>query len=309
MKKSYYVRLYFNSKRTSRRKLFNFLDSLYKIEKIEAFFVLMQSSGFEVLKNMKQIQYSAHLTAREEPTILNKDEAILSAEITKTIDENSDSILALVIKDNQNVINSFNNLIQKYNFIRKVYKKIEPTEKIDIITPLNLRWDADVYKLSFLISKYAVVLENIQTQLDLQALPRIFFNFAFVSDLVNKFNKRKYYKKIILDYHQYLVRYFRFNQEENIYINKASRKYINLVDRIIRGNYEFQRNKIFTYKVDEVYRVLEKQNSLLKRVDKKFGKLHMHWIFYHWFNNSSGVHFGQEVFLVFTLRNYFECPK
>lgn len=299
----YYIKLYFNSKSISEKNIFSFLNSLNKVKEIEFFYSFLDSAGFAILKKMKKIQEENKFKFSGNPIISNKEEKKLLVNYYPP----NEYILLIVVKNKEHIKNIIDGIIRdNKKFFFRINKRITRIENIDIVTPLNMRGEQNILKLSFLISKCAIDLINIKKESWSNNFPNMFFGVALIFDLIKKNKRQRLFKKIIYDYFLYLLNYFELNKEERLSLDRASKKYIRIIEMIDKKELGFQQNKKYLDLVNELYKLLLR-NKVLIKVKKK--PRNFYWMFYHWFNNSLNVNFTQEVSLVFILKNFYENKK
>ncbi len=254
---------------------------------------------------MKKIQKENRLEFNKGPIISNQKERIL----VKNFRKGNKSVLLVVVRNKDRIKKAIDNSIKvNRKLFYKIDKNITNIENVDIITPLNMRGDQDILELSFLLSKYAINLLNIKKNIELKNFPNMFLGVALVFDLAKKFKAQKLLKEIINNYFFYLLDYFQLSIEEKNSLEKVSKKYLGIIRKINDKELDFQRNKGYLDVVSEVCKTLRK-SVFLPRIKNKFKDKNFYWMFYHWFNNSLGVHFAQEVILIFILENFYEMKK
>lgn len=292
----YYVKLHYDSNSISKKDIINFLILLDKIENIQFFFVFLDKSGFEAVKKMKKIQIANNLKFYGSPIITNDFERRL----TKRRFKETEQLLLIVAKHNKSIKSAMDGIITRNKkLFYNVNKKITQIHNVDIVTPLNMRNNDDVLRLSFLISKYAIKLLALKRNLDLKNFPNMFLGVAFIFDFLKTFNKRRILKDIIQDYYHYLLDYFKFSKKEILDLDKIGKKYISMIKKINREEFDFQKNRAYLDVVGTLHNTLAEDNLLAKIDNKLYGML------FHWFNNSLDIHFTHEVVLVFILKNYY----
>ncbi len=299
---AYYLKLYFDPQNILEKDILLFLNSLNKIKSIQFFFVFLDRIGLETIKKMKKIQKNNGFDFTGNPIISNEKER----ELIEDFQKKNEQILLIVIRHcnhNRSAIDGVINMNKKMFY--KINKKITEIKNIDIVTPLNMRSDYDILKLSFLLSKYAISLLNVKRETNLKDFPSMFLGIALIFDLAKIFKKQELIKEIIRDYYFYLLDYFQFSQSEGSSINQASKKYIKIIQKIDDRKFNFQKHKLYLSVINELHQALIKNKSLIK-INNKPNNKKLYGIFFHWFNNSLNVHFAQEVVLIFVLKNFYE---
>jgi len=193
----YYIKLYFDPKDALEKDIFVFLDSLNKIKKIEFFFSFLNEAGLETVRKMKKIQKENRFKFNKGPIISNREERI----IIKNFYRENKSVLLVVARNKDCIKNAIDNIIRaNRKLFHKIDKKITNIENVDIITPLNMRGDQDILKLSFLLSKCAINLLNVKKDIGLKNFPNMFLGVALVFDLAKRFKAQGLLKEIINNY-------------------------------------------------------------------------------------------------------------
>jgi len=304
MKNSFlYSVLAYNDKKVTIKELFIFLESLYKIKKVRIFFVFLSLSGFESLKKIKKFQETRGFKFGEQPTIPYQQESVYA----KTKNYKNKSVLCIVAKTTQN---KYLKIISEINKNRRLFdsinNKFSDYDKIDLITPLNMRKDHDVLQFSFLLSDWAVKAFTLKENMCFSGFPQIFFNCSIVKDVFVLFGREKLFLREINYYYKYLLEYFRFNYLERKSIFKNAKKYLPILNQLLNHRFAFQSNCDYTNLVGSIYNVLKREKALLGHINGKIGEKKKNGMFFHWFNNSSGVSFAQEVATVFLLKEWYE---
>jgi len=298
----YYIKLYFNFQKNLEKDILSFLDSLGKIKNIQFSFSFLDKSGLETVRKMKKIQENNKFEFCGRPLISNEEERRLSKNFYK---ENR-RILLIIARCDGNIKNTIDGVIKKHGIIFcKIDKKIARIHDLDIVTPLNMRGDIDVLRLTFLLSKCAIKLLDIKRELNLENFPNMFLGIALIFDLEKIFKKQKITKGIIRSYYLYLLDYFKFDKKELLSLKRVSKKYIKIIKEIDKKNFSFQNNKMYANLVNGLSGLLVKDDLLIK-INNKFKDKNLYWIFFHWFNNSLNTHFAQEIVLLFALKKFYE---
>lgn len=283
----YYIKLYFDPKNDTEKDILFFLDSLAKIKKVEFFFSFLNEAGLETIKKMKKIQKENRFKFNKGPIISNQEERVL----IKNFYKENKSVLLVVVRNKDHIKNAIDNIIRaNRKLFHKIDKNITNIENVDIITPLNMRGDQDILKLSFLLSKYAINLLNVKRDIGLKNFPNMFLGVALIFDVAKKFKAQGLLKEVINNYFFYLLDYFNLSTEEKKSLKKVNKKYLEIIRKANNKELNFQSDKGYLDLVNEVYKTLKK-SVFLPRIKNKFKDKNFYWMFYHWFNNSLNVHF------------------
>ncbi|MFA6105065.1 MAG: hypothetical protein WC725_00490 [Patescibacteria group bacterium] len=305
MKKVYYIKIYYKPKNIYEKKILFLLQSLSNIRRIKFFHHFLDQNGLETVKKMKKLQETRGYKYSGKPIITNNIEKGL----VKINTGQNRSVLLIVIKADDRIKKEIDDLLNKFkHFFLSIKISTKYVEDVEIITPLNMRGGNDFLNLSFYISKIAIDLLKIKKNSDLKNMPMVFLGVSVIFDLEKKFKKKYIFKKIIHQYRLYLNKYFMFNENEMLSLNKASEKYVGILTKVDKCEFDFQNGVVYKYFINGIYDYFNKSNHL-KRVENNNKKRQLSWQFFHWFNNSLNIHFAKEVLLVFVLMKYYESKK
>jgi len=302
-KEFFYSVLSYDPKKITEKKLFIFLGSLYKTKDIKIFFVFLPPGGLGFLKKIKEYQKKQGLKFGEQPVISLKKERFL----VEVDDENNLSFLCLVAKSaNDKYFEIFDKIAKEKNNFSSAVSKVVFLSKIDLITPLNTRGDQDVLDFSFLLSKWAVKGRALKEKICPPGFPLVFFSFLVIRDLFVLFGYKNCFVAEVNYYYQYLLKYFRFSLFEKIVIRKKAKKYLPVFNKMLDNRFAFQVSSKYNNFIDSLFTTLQKEKDLLCRLNCKIGKKKMNGMFFHWFNNSLGINFSQEIAVLFIFKRWYE---
>jgi hypothetical protein len=286
-----------------KKKLFIFLNSIYKIKGGKIFFVFIPASGLKSLKKIKNFQEQQGFKFGEQPIISYEEENFFAGKLIK---RNDLMCLCLVAKLPNNDYSEISKKILKQNkYVYSIKNKMTSLSKIDLITPLNMREDSDVMEASFLLSKLAIKVRSVKEKICPLGFPLIFFSFIFIYDVFLVFKNKKLFVSEVDNYYKYLLNYFEFSPLEKKDIEEKSQKYVLFFDQMMNKKLPFQLEKSYNNFVESIVIELKKEKILLSKLNDKIGKQKMNGMFFHWFNNSLGVSFSQEIAVLFIFKKWY----
>jgi len=303
----FYSVITYEDSKIIKNKLFIFLNSIYKIKGVKAFFVFIPASGLKFLKKIKNFQVKNGIKFGEHVAISYKEENLIAGESSKKNNLMSLCLVAKLLDNDYSKINKKISEQDKYTY--SIQKKIISLTKIDLITPLNMKEDPDVLDASFLLSELAVMSRRFKERKCPSEFPLIFFSFILVNDLFLEFKSKRIFFREVSNYYRYLLDYFEFDHFEKKEIEKKSQKYLPFFNQMMNKEFPFQTDKSYRHFIDSIVIRLKEEKELLSKLNDKIGKHKMNGMFFHWFNNSLGVNFSQEIAILFIFKKWYAKNK